>query len=124
MTSPRRPDLVRVYRRLFTSALRAVQYSKPARYVCRDRIRDAFRNSPAEAFVPTKVDRTLAFLNNAAKHKGLEHRIVKHLMFVWWEQAKLMRRPYRKDISPLRKTVYDGFGRSVAKLNESMGMCI
>ncbi|KAI7091251.1 hypothetical protein KC356_g815 [Hortaea werneckii] len=124
MTSPSRQEVVQVYRRLFTSALRAVQYSKPARYVCRDRIRDAFRNSPADSFDLNKVDRTLAFLNNAAKHKGLEHRIVKNLMFVWWEQAKLMRRPYRKDVSPLRRTVYDGFGQTVAKLNESMGMCI
>lgn len=76
------------YRHLYQHLLRAVKYSKPARYIARDRIRAAFRNSsPQQHFQPAEISRTLEFLDNAAKYRGLEHRIVKNCMHVWWSRS-------------------------------------
>jgi len=81
------------YRHLFKHTLRAVQYSKPARFVVQDRMRNAFRGSPPETFDASRIERTLQFLDGATKSKGLEHKVLKNLMFVWWEQKKLRRMP-------------------------------
>lgn len=86
-----RQEVLRAYRHLSQHLLRAVQYSKPARFVVQDRMRNAFRNASSGTFDRTKIDRTLQFLDGAAKSKGVEHKIVKNLMFVWWEQKKLFR---------------------------------
>lgn len=77
------------YRHLYQHLLRAVKYSKPARYIARDRIRAAFRNSSPQQqhFQPAEISRTLEFLDNAAKYRGLEHRIVKNCMHVWWSRS-------------------------------------
>lgn len=78
------------YRHLYQHLLRAVKYSKPARYIARDRIRAAFRNSSPhqqQEFQPAEISRTLEFLDNAAKYRGLEHRIVKNCMHVWWSRS-------------------------------------
>lgn len=90
--SPTRSEIVLAYRHLYQHLLRAVQYSKPARYTARDHLRNAFRNSSTDSFDPQKIATTLGFLDNAAKFRGLEHRIVKNLMHVWWERAQLATR--------------------------------
>lgn len=82
------------YRHLYQHLLRAVQYAKPARYVARDRLRVAFRNPSSSstsdnAYHPERVARTLEFLDGAARTKGLEHKILKNLMHVWWERERL-----------------------------------
>lgn len=84
-----RNEVVTAYRHLYQHLLRAVRYAKPARFVCRDRLRNAFRNSPSEAFDVQRIDNTLHFLECASKSAGLEHRILKNFMFVWWERKKL-----------------------------------
>ena len=81
MPGPR--EVVTAYRNLYRHALRAVQYSKPARYTARKRLRDAFRNNAASNFDAQKIDRTLEFLDGAARVKGLEHKIIKNLLYVW-----------------------------------------
>ena len=91
MSSPSGETILTAYRHLFKRSLRAVQYSKPARFVVRDRMRKAFRDSPVDAFDAQRVAKTLEFLSGAAKTKGLEHKIVKNLMHVWWEREKLVR---------------------------------
>jgi hypothetical protein len=68
--------------------LRAVQFSKPARYTLRDRLRLAFRRGSAAEFEPQKIKNTLEFLQYATRENGLEHRIIKNLMLVWWIQDK------------------------------------
>jgi hypothetical protein len=83
-----REAIVHAYRHLYRHSLRAVQFSKPARYTLRDRLRLAFRRGYAADFEPHKVANTLEFLRYAAKENGLEHKIVKNLMFVWWIQDK------------------------------------
>ncbi|KAK4547300.1 hypothetical protein LTR36_000955 [Oleoguttula mirabilis] len=121
---PSHAEVILAYRHLYQHLLRAVQYSKPARFVAQERIRNAFRTSSPESFDATRIERTLQFLNGAAKTKGLEHKIVKNLMFVWWEQNKLFRWHYRAELTPLRLKAYDEFNRTVDSLNNSMGLCI
>lgn len=87
--TPSHTEIIHAYRHVYRHLLCAVQYSKPARYVAQDRVRDAFRNSNAEDYDAERIARTLEFLANAARARGLEHRIVKNLMHVWWEQKKL-----------------------------------
>lgn len=82
-------EIVLAYRHLYQHLLRAVQYSKPARYVARDHIRAAFRNSPPESYDIACISRTLEFLGGAARARGLEHKVLKNLMHVWWERQRL-----------------------------------
>jgi hypothetical protein len=79
-----RQEIVKAYRRLYRDGLRAVQFSKPARYVLRDRLRLSFRNGAIRDFDPAKIENTVEFLKGAAREKGLEHKIVKSLMQVWF----------------------------------------
>jgi hypothetical protein len=80
--------VVHAYRHLYRQSLRAVQFSKPARYTLRDRLRLAFRKGSAHDFEPQRVQNTLEFLQYATRENGLEHRIMKNLLFVWWTQEK------------------------------------
>ncbi|EMD00939.1 hypothetical protein BAUCODRAFT_61415 [Baudoinia panamericana UAMH 10762] len=131
-----RHELVQAYRQLYKQALRACQYSKPSRYVMRDRIRNAFRHGRSEEFDKGKVERTVMFLRHAASHRGLEHTIQKNLCHVWWERENKVREHgdrrscvlsgfiRRSDIRELRKHAYAEFDRTIERLNESMGLCI
>ena len=87
---PSHTEIIHAYRNIYKHLLRAVQYSKPARFVAQDRVRNAFRKSQPADFDRARFDRTLEFLHGAAKAKGLEHKLVKNLMHVWWEQKKLV----------------------------------
>lgn len=82
-------EVVTAYRQLYQHLLRAVRYAKPARFVCRDKIRDAFRNSPADAYDPKRIATTLHFLDCASKTAGLEHKILKNFVFVAWERRRM-----------------------------------
>ncbi len=86
MTPPSHKDILLAYRHLYKYLLRAIQYSSPSRYVVQDRMRKAFRDSPPEEYDGRRIARTLEFLGYAAKYRGLEHRIVKNLMHVWFER--------------------------------------
>ena len=94
MTSPSRAEILLAYRHIYKHLLRAVQYSKPARFVARDRVRTAFRKSSLEEYDAARIARTLEFLDGAAKVRGIEHKILKNLMHVWWEQKKLPMKKY------------------------------
>jgi hypothetical protein len=80
--------VVHAYRHVLRHGLRAIQFSKPARFTLRDRLRAAFRKGAASDFDQQKIANTLEFLQHAAKHNGLEHKIVKNLLLVWWNQEK------------------------------------
>lgn len=79
--------VIHAYRHLYRHSLRAIQFSKPARYTLRDRLRLAFRRGSAAEYEPDKVLNTLEFLRHATRENGLEHKIVKNLLFVWWVQS-------------------------------------
>ena len=84
VTSP--PEIIHAYRHLYRRLLRAVQFSKPARYTARDQLRDAFRQEDPITFDQRKINRTLEFLRLAAQEAGLEHQILKNILRVNWER--------------------------------------
>ncbi len=120
-------DIIKAYRNLYRTGLRAVQYSAPARYTLRDRLRRAFRASPASDFDQQRILNTLEFLDGAAKTTGIEHHIVRSLLMVWWhEPSQWMARYKTLDKSELtfKSRAYDHFYHTLRMLNESMRMCI
>lgn len=81
------PEVLNAYRHLYRSVLQAVQYSMPARFVARDILRDAFRFGDPATFNEDKTERTVEFLKNAARERGLEHKIVKNLLHTsYWRK--------------------------------------
>jgi hypothetical protein len=89
---PSQQELIQSYRQLYKHLLRAVRYTKPARFIARNRLRVEFRYGDVSAYDQVRISRTLEFLDAAAKSAGLEHRIVKNLMNVWWEQQAFQRK--------------------------------
>lgn len=90
--------VVHAYRHLYRQSLRAIQFSKPARFTLRDRLRLAFRKGSLNDFEPQKIKSTLKFLEYATKENGLEHKIVKNLLHVWWDQAKGGRAKFKSKV--------------------------
>ncbi|EME49317.1 hypothetical protein DOTSEDRAFT_19778 [Dothistroma septosporum NZE10] len=122
MTASRQQQIVLAYRHLYQHLLRAVQYSKPARFVVRDQLRNAFRRSTSGSFNALTVSNTLMFLHNAAKTTGLEHRVLKNLVHVHWGRQKLRATDGRKADVGIRRTAYVQFDRTVESLNATMGI--
>ncbi|KAH7398291.1 hypothetical protein BKA66DRAFT_508663 [Pyrenochaeta sp. MPI-SDFR-AT-0127] len=121
--------VIHAYRHLYRHSLRAIQFSKPARYTLRDRLRLAFRKGTAASFEPQKVQNTLEFLQYATKENGLEHKIVKNLLSVWWIQGNGGRLKYKartltREELEIKTTAYDTFNHNIRMLNESMGLCL
>jgi hypothetical protein len=98
MSKPTTTQLIHAYRNLFRAGLKAVQYSTPARYSIRDKLRRAFRppeeyRSEKTVFDQEAIDNTVQFLEAAAANKGTEHKIVKNLCDVYhWRYANQKRR--------------------------------
>jgi hypothetical protein len=81
-------EVLHAYRHLYRHGLRAVQFSKPARYTLRDRLRLAFRKGTPAELNKQRINNTLEFLQYATAENGLEHKILKNLLFVWRNQDK------------------------------------
>lgn len=90
-------EVVHAYRHLYRCLLRAVQYSSPARYIARDQLRAAFRETPA-ALDAEGVKRTAWFLEAAGRERGLEHAILKNLLRVRGQRDAEMR-SWRKSLA-------------------------
>lgn len=73
-------EVIHAYRQLYRAALKAVCFSQPASTVARDQLRRAFRDKTS-TFNKSTIRRTVWFLNNAARERGTEHKIVKSLLF-------------------------------------------
>jgi len=81
-------EILHTYRAVLRASLRAIHFAKPARYTLVSRLRLAFTKNPTSAYSPQKVANTLEFLEYARTQTGLEHKILKNLLFVWWNQDK------------------------------------
>ena len=86
-------EIIVAYRHLYQHGLRAVQYSAPARYTLRDRLRDAFRKGNPSDFSNLRVANTVELLKGATREKGIEHRIIKTLLFVWYYEKSTIQLP-------------------------------
>ncbi len=146
MAAPSKEAIVLSYRRLYRHGLRAVQYSNPARQTLRTRLQQKYRTGHAADYNEQAIENTIEFLRGAANVKGLEHRIVKRVIFVWWWETMNARNvqqyvplTYRhlhpgliqirtKKASPmehyLRKTALEPFYFTLQMLNDTMGMCL
>lgn len=82
------------YRALLKASLAAVQYTVPERYVVRDKLRTAFRFTPASHYSPRRIHNTLDFLWTAAEKRGLEHKIVKNLCVVHYYQMAFRKKRF------------------------------
>jgi hypothetical protein len=87
--SATRAEIRLTYRKLYQSALRAVKYTSPDKLIVREKLRHAFRELPAESFDAARIARTVEFLDNAARMKGLETKIVKNLIHIAWGKQRL-----------------------------------
>ncbi len=93
MNSHSKADIVLAYRHLYRAGLHAVQYSKPARFVLKRIIDEAFRKGKPGDFNPRRIGNTVVFLENAAKDRGIEHAVVKNILRVrWWQHQTDMRK--------------------------------
>jgi len=79
---------------MYKALLKAVQYSHPARSVCRDQLREAYRSEPLSNYNHVKIARTLEFLDGAAREKGMEHKILKNLLRIRYRHQ--MKYEYRR----------------------------
>lgn len=123
-----RREIVHAYRHILRASLRAIHFSKPARYTLVSRLRLAFR-SPSSPFERSRIQNTLEFLKHARETTGLEHKILKNLLFVWWDQArggykKSSRKRILKEEQEIKASAYDTMNWNLEMLNSSMGLCI
>ncbi|KAI0556228.1 DUF1763-domain-containing protein [Xylaria curta] len=147
------PKIIHAYRHLYRGLLHAVQFSKPARYTARDQLRRAFREKGAK-YDYRGIARTIRFLDAATRERGLEHRVLKNLLFIAWhrnrdasdwrhiqlEQLAEQTRRVLCRVSPgivganqqlrpaledhVRKTAYSNYDMTIAMLNKTMGLCL
>ncbi|KAF4634975.1 hypothetical protein G7Y89_g3125 [Cudoniella acicularis] len=120
MSGPSKLELIHAYRHLYRGLLKAVQYSKPARYMARDQLRKSFRNDDPTTFNQDKVDKTMEFLRGAAQERGLEHRILRNLLLSKWTP----RVGNASTATHVRNTARLNYDMTLAMLNESMGLCL
>ncbi|KAI4722444.1 hypothetical protein E4T48_01290 [Aureobasidium sp. EXF-10727] len=116
-------EIIHAYRHLLRTSLQAIRYAKPARFTLQSHLRSSFRN-PTSPFDSQQISQTLEFLNNAAKYKGLEDRVVKNLIHVWGcrhrDVPSALKRD-RKDMR-LRDAAYERFDDQVTMLERTLGI--
>ncbi|PQE17758.1 Mitochondrial carrier protein [Rutstroemia sp. NJR-2017a BVV2] len=127
---PLQTNYVEAYRSLYRALLHAVQYAKPARYQGRDILRNAFRKGDPATYDQKRIENTIMFLNIAAKEKGLEHKLLKNLLhgllvdIICTESSCRNRNELTPTQQSLRKHRMTHYDKTVAMLNESMGLCL
>lgn len=128
-------EVIHAYRHLWRGLLHAVQFSTPARYVARDQLRKAFREETKLEI--RSVNRTVRFLEAAARMRGLEHTILKNMMLTGYYRYYASRTPWKtyeqrlgrpkkeKNLEGhLKDTAYKHYDMTIAMLNKSMGLCL
>lgn len=124
-------QVLHAYRHLYRHGLRAVQFAKPARYILRDRLRVAFREKNGQ-LDQAAISKTIQFLEAAQRSRGLEHKVLKNLLFVAFHRystrgLKLTITESNKLNSKQKEFKAMAFGHydmTIAMLNKSMGLCL
>lgn len=116
------PSLCSAYRRLYRAGLGSVQYSTPARYVVRDKLRHAFRHSPITRFNTMRVENTIEFLTNATHYTGIEHRIIKNLGLVEYYRVFVRRKRHQlpEEETAIDVVAFNSYWENIGFLNESL----
>ncbi|KAK3951046.1 hypothetical protein QBC32DRAFT_170377 [Pseudoneurospora amorphoporcata] len=127
-------ELIHAYRHLLRWSLRAVQFSKPSRFVVRDTLRAAFRDENG-TFEPSRIKSTLWFLESAATYVGVEHKIIKNMAYVrhmqqknigpWRIKAQTLAKSQQRALKdPVHEKEYEHFDKTIAMLNDTMNLCL
>ncbi|KAL1877052.1 hypothetical protein Daus18300_002662 [Diaporthe australafricana] len=124
-------EVIHAYRHLYRAALKAVCFSQPASTVARDQLRRAFRDKTS-TFDKSTIRRTVWFLNNAARERGTEHKIVKNLLFTQFCREDNSRNTWRHVAASVHKRkgdsvkdkAYAHYEQTIAMLNKTMGLCL
>ncbi|KAF8474970.1 hypothetical protein BDZ91DRAFT_789206 [Kalaharituber pfeilii] len=117
---PSRTAVLHAYRALYRQGLKAVQYSAPARYAIRDKLRKSFRQRSQTDFNQKRIDNTLEFLRTAAERVGIEHRIVRNLCHVhFWQQNPKTRRQVTAALRQNAPATFQAYEETIRLLNES-----
>ncbi|CUS14051.1 unnamed protein product, partial [Tuber aestivum] len=122
---PDHTTTIHAYRALYKAGLAAVQYSSPARYSIREKLRKAFRHSDPNRFSQQRIDNTVQFLRTAARRRGMEHSIVKNLCKVaYWQlhSRKNRKLVVGKDRTPVTEQVFSNYLETIGLLNQSMDL--
>ncbi|KAF8248299.1 DUF1763-domain-containing protein [Wilcoxina mikolae CBS 423.85] len=122
MSTPSPQTLRLTYRQLYKVALAAVQYTVPARYTVRDKLRTAFRSTPASHYNERRISNTLDFLHTAAKKRGLEHKLVKNLCMVHYYQLSYRKKRQIGKTGGVPPNAYNSYLENLGLLNESMDL--
>ncbi|KAI1616372.1 hypothetical protein EDD37DRAFT_81902 [Exophiala viscosa] len=122
-------DIIRAYRQLYRTGLRAVRYARPARFELRDVLRESFRTQPSAAFNARRIGNTLNFLETAGTHNGTEHKILKNLLHLqfwrWYGTNKALLRNQNSDYAvETRLNTWRQYQATLTMLNESLDMCL
>ncbi|KAI1343938.1 DUF1763-domain-containing protein [Xylariaceae sp. FL0016] len=129
-------EVIHAYRHLYRGLLHAVQFSKPARYVAREKLRTAFREKGAK-FDIRGVARTIRFLDAATRERGLEHSVLKNILTMSYFRDYYKRMDWKRihgdQANPRRMTefeqhmqniAYKHYDMTIAMLNKSVGLCL
>ncbi|ROV97681.1 hypothetical protein VMCG_07358 [Cytospora schulzeri] len=125
-------EVIHAYRHLYRAALQAVSHSKPASFVARDQLRRAFRKKGA-TFDGSAIRRTVWFLHNAARERGMEHRIVRNLLLTqFWRDKEnpiswkniVENSDKKKKEDLIADTAYAHYEQTITMLNKTMGLCL
>ncbi|KAL1915580.1 uncharacterized protein VTP21DRAFT_6704 [Calcarisporiella thermophila] len=122
-----------LYRRLWRAGHAAVSNAAPAKYIFRRKLRDGFNEnlsaSPDQCpILFSRAHNTLLFLDQAARRRGLEHKVIKNLCQMGIYHQKYAERPpfWNRKLKPhqhkLHAASYDGYYRTIEMLNESLGV--
>ncbi|PSR82230.1 hypothetical protein BD289DRAFT_334583, partial [Coniella lustricola] len=127
-------QVIQAYRHIYRATLRAVCYAQPATTIARRQLREAFR-APDAQYDEKAIKRTERFLRNASKCTGIEHKIVKNMLFIkyWKDQTDYQEQPTWRMIveerapkksSLISDTAYFHYQKTIVMLNKSMGLCL
>ncbi|KAL2015973.1 hypothetical protein VTK56DRAFT_4486 [Thermocarpiscus australiensis] len=135
-----KPEILKAYRRFLRAGLRAVQYSQPSRSTFLELARAGFRD-PEGTFDGERIRRTVWFFNDAANGHGIARQILKNICRVHWDRTREERKmPWRvrckeeeamsakkrrlMEADVIKGTEFDHYERTIAMLNDSMGLCL
>jgi hypothetical protein len=81
--------VVSAYRSLYKAGLKAIRKSVSASFALRSLLRRSFREEAAATYSEERVRNTLAFLENASRYRGVEHKVVKNILHVrYWRERE------------------------------------
>jgi len=88
-------EIVQAYRSLYRTVLRAIRFAKPGRFQARAILRSSFRSLSVEHYNARRILNTIQFLELAGNHAGIEHKILRNLLFVrYWRDRQRHNRLY------------------------------